>query len=68
MELTYPTKREVGQIIDSQVPAGKGYASFQESNNLGCGCNIYIKTLQGIYNKQKCIIDWHSVTRIHQPY
>ena len=37
MELTYPTKREVGQIIDSQVPAGKGYASFQESNNLGCG-------------------------------
>ena len=24
-ELTYPTKREVRKIIDSKVPAGRGY-------------------------------------------
>ena len=29
-EKTYPTKREVGKIIDSKVPTGRGYVSSLE--------------------------------------
>ena len=32
--ITYPTKREVQKIIDSQVPLGSGYVSSQEGKDV----------------------------------
>ena len=32
--MTYPTQREVYKLIDSNVPTGRGYVSFQESMSL----------------------------------
>ena len=36
--ITYPAKREVRTIIDSKVPAGRGYVSFQEGNSFEKYC------------------------------